>query len=241
MERLPQQEPEFKLNDDHLVALAIIEAIAEEREITDAAARVMASQLHGGQWTALYELASTGSIDEERLPHEFVELYNEETASIQVKDMVNLLGTYCINREDKGSQSGWSLQWIEAPEIPEGLGLEDIDDPEIVAELVHAVNTHGEAMTHYLDYIGYRTAHDVREVVRQFPEHFHGKYESMEDYVIYILGELGQVAQLDDFKRTVPEDLIGYLNWDTKGLAEDWSINKFEVVTTDDAVFVYDK
>lgn len=241
MEHLPQQEPAFRLTDDHLVALAIIEAIAEKREITDAAARVMASQLHGGQWSALYEMASSGSIDEDRLPEELAALYNEETSTLQVRDMVNMLSSYCSKRDDKGSQPGWSLQWLETPELPTGLELNDFDDPEIVAELVYAVNMHGEALTHYLEYIGYKTAHDVREVAQQFPEHFHGKFESTEAYVEYVLSELGLVGKLDDFKQLLPEDLTGYLNWNAKDLAEEWAINRIEAIEGTDGIYIYDK
>lgn len=99
-------------SDEELVNRAITEAREADTEIPDTAARVIASQLHGGQFTALYSLASTGFIDEDRLPGELVAIYNDPETEPQVKEWVNWIGTYALNRADKGAVEGWSKLWL---------------------------------------------------------------------------------------------------------------------------------
>lgn len=53
--------------DEYIIHTGIEAAEEEQREIDDRTARYIASQLHGGQGSALYSLASCGVIDEERI------------------------------------------------------------------------------------------------------------------------------------------------------------------------------
>jgi hypothetical protein len=48
--------------DDQLIHFHITEALREDRPIDDATARTVASQLHGGQASPLYALASSGAL-----------------------------------------------------------------------------------------------------------------------------------------------------------------------------------
>jgi hypothetical protein len=58
------KEVDFKNHptDDHLIHNRITEALREDRPIDHATARCIAAQLHGGQASALYALASSGAL-----------------------------------------------------------------------------------------------------------------------------------------------------------------------------------
>jgi hypothetical protein len=64
VEQQPAQPGEH-LTDAHLVHYGITEALREQRAIDHATARVIASQLHGGQASSLYVLASSGALLED--------------------------------------------------------------------------------------------------------------------------------------------------------------------------------
>ena len=57
-----QQEPRA---DERSITLGIEAVRAADREVDDATARAIAAQLHGGQDSALYSLASTGNLADE--------------------------------------------------------------------------------------------------------------------------------------------------------------------------------
>src|SRR5580658_5791620 len=50
-------------NDEQVIREGIEQALANERPIDDFTARYIAAQLHSGQVSGLYSLASTGNID----------------------------------------------------------------------------------------------------------------------------------------------------------------------------------
>ncbi|HSV67496.1 MAG TPA: hypothetical protein VLJ59_16525 [Mycobacteriales bacterium] len=74
-------------------------------EIDDRTARCIATQLHDGQASALYGLASSGAIAEE-VHTELTQDFDQQPD--QVKHWINWLGTYCLNREDQGPVPGWA-------------------------------------------------------------------------------------------------------------------------------------
>lgn len=91
--------------DERLIREGIERAIAEDRSIDNRTARYIASQLHGGQASALYSLASTGNIDE--AVHG--ELISERLVQPPiVQDWIDHLLAYCVNRLDKGPVEGWA-------------------------------------------------------------------------------------------------------------------------------------
>lgn len=94
-------------SDELVIAAGIWEARAEGQEIGDDIARRIAAQLHGGQSTALYSLASTGAIDPERLRHELAAAYELHPPE-QVRDWIDCLGTYALHAGERGPVEGWS-------------------------------------------------------------------------------------------------------------------------------------
>src|SRR5205814_5361294 len=70
-----QQEPRA---DERSITLGIEAVRAADREVDDATARAIAAQLHGGQDSALYSLASTGNLADERLEAELRDLYQSQ-------------------------------------------------------------------------------------------------------------------------------------------------------------------
>ncbi len=93
-------------HDERLIAQGIEAAALEERPIDDRTARYIAGQLHGGQVSALYSLASTGNIIEDTVYHELYEDLEAQTP--EVASWVEALRTYCQARPDKGRVQDWA-------------------------------------------------------------------------------------------------------------------------------------
>ena len=90
--------------DERVIRLGIEQALAEGRAIDDYTARYIAAQLHGGQVSALYSLASTGNIDSAV----FTELEaDRESFEPHVQGWVDALHGYCQARPSKGPVEGW--------------------------------------------------------------------------------------------------------------------------------------
>ncbi|MDQ7903064.1 antirestriction protein ArdA [Phytohabitans sp. ZYX-F-186] len=95
--------------DERAIQLGIDAARAEDREVTDAVARAIAVQLHDGQGSALYSLASTGDLEHKHLDAELHELY--QSRDPRVLEWASVLGTYALHREHKGPVEGWYQLW----------------------------------------------------------------------------------------------------------------------------------
>jgi antirestriction protein len=108
------QQPELnnaESHDERLIREGIEAAGAEEREIDDCTARSIAAQLHDGQRSALYALASTGAILEDDV---YRELYADlESQMPQVQQWVEALRTYCLHRGSIGPVAGWAERHAE--------------------------------------------------------------------------------------------------------------------------------
>ena len=131
--------PPEESHDERAIRLGIGQALADGRPIDDYTARYIASQLHGGQVSALYSLASTGNID----PAVFAELEaDRETFEPQVQGWVDALHSYCQDRPDKGPIEGWLRRAAEQErpdnEPPAG---RDLVDRSSVARMT----AHGQA------------------------------------------------------------------------------------------------
>src|SRR5436309_729786 len=98
-------QPHELSTDERAIRLGIEAARAEDREVDDATARRIASQLHGGQGSALCSLASTGNLADERLGAELRELY--QSPNPRILEWASVLGTYTLHREHKGPVDGW--------------------------------------------------------------------------------------------------------------------------------------
>lgn len=123
----PPQQHELS-TDERAIELGIHAARAEDREVDDATARRIASQLHGGQDSALYSLASTGNLADERLETELGELYRSRNA--RILEWANVLGTYALHRENKGPVDGWSELTADDQSAERALGATALDGSE---------------------------------------------------------------------------------------------------------------
>ncbi|CNE77826.1 Uncharacterised protein [Mycobacterium tuberculosis] len=83
------------------------------QKISDACARVIASQYHAGQRSLAYSFASTGAITDHpgRVWLEmFGTLYSG--ASDDDKLVMDMMGTYLIRAGKRGPVRGWSGLWL---------------------------------------------------------------------------------------------------------------------------------
>lgn len=93
--------------DAYLIGQGIEAAVAEGRPIDNRTARYIAAQLHGGQTSALYALASSGAITDRVMG----ELVDERTVqSPAVQTWIDALITYCAQRADHDPIPDWVEQ-----------------------------------------------------------------------------------------------------------------------------------
>src|SRR6185437_7935873 len=93
--------------DERVIREGIEAARAEGRPIDDRTARYIASQLHGGQASALYTLASSGAIR----PEVFDELDRDRVEQpTLVRGWLACLTVYCAVRGESGPIEGWAEQ-----------------------------------------------------------------------------------------------------------------------------------
>jgi hypothetical protein len=125
MEYPPQGgEQQERLTDEQLIHLGITEALREERAINHATARAIASQLHGGQASPLYALASSGAMVEGL--QDDLDTWRREDTPVELEPWLDALDEYLDNRaEEPGPIEGWSQLWPTGP----GHDRED-DEPD---------------------------------------------------------------------------------------------------------------
>lgn len=93
--------------DERVIRESIEAAVSEGRPIDDRTARYIAGQLHGGQSSALYALASGGAV----LPEVFAELDQDRTEQpAAVRGWLACLTVYCAVRGESGPIAGWAEQ-----------------------------------------------------------------------------------------------------------------------------------
>lgn len=98
---------------DEAAVFTEVRAKSGQEEISDACARVIASWYHDGGTSDTYAFVSSGAILADNLWRQFTNngsLY--ETADADNKLALDALGTYLLNREDKGPVPGWSNLWV---------------------------------------------------------------------------------------------------------------------------------
>jgi len=110
----PQQQaaesppaPTVESWDERVIHDGIQAAGAEDRPIDNRTARYIAGQLHSGQASALYALASSGAITDEVMG-ELVHERTVQTTPVQV--WIDALIAYCVQRPDHGPVEGWVEQ-----------------------------------------------------------------------------------------------------------------------------------
>jgi antirestriction protein len=85
----------------------LMKAEREGVSIDDRTARLIAGQLHGGQTTAFYSLASCGAVDRDGIEREILATYEE--ASAVDKRWYDHIDRYSIDHEGRGPVEGWHL------------------------------------------------------------------------------------------------------------------------------------
>jgi hypothetical protein len=126
------QDPQFheqhqgtpeSVTDADLIHYNITEALREERPIDNATARVIASQLHGGQASPLYALASSGALVDGL--RDELDGWRREDTPVELEPWLDALDEYLDSRRDEpGAVEGWSELWPTPPP-----GRED-DEPD---------------------------------------------------------------------------------------------------------------
>lgn len=98
------------MGDWDIINTELDAAEREKRTVSDLVARVIATQFHGGQPSALYAFSSTGIIEDhlDDEIHAAIQDSNED----EERRALEALDTYCKGRSDKSRQAGWStLRW----------------------------------------------------------------------------------------------------------------------------------
>lgn len=118
-------------NEDRLIRLSIEDAQAEERPITHQAARLIAGRIHGGQRSAVYELASSGAIDVNGIMRELVLNHMLVPA---LEPMYYAVARYVNHHGKRGRVEGWhELTTDEAIET----ALRVLENTKQVREAMH--------------------------------------------------------------------------------------------------------
>lgn len=102
-----EDQPHTPGSDDYLIDCGIEEADQDERLLDDATVRRAAAQLHGGQFSAMYSLASCGAVDHERLEGELrrdAELFKDDE---RMQRICQHLGSYIEVNAGRGPVSDW--------------------------------------------------------------------------------------------------------------------------------------
>lgn len=111
-ERDPFEQEPRKSDDDYLRE-AIERANKGGLQITDAVARVIASQLHEGQATALYSLASTGAVDYDSVHFELA--WGMASQDLFHRELANHLDSYVWARKQVDQTEAikdWHKLWV---------------------------------------------------------------------------------------------------------------------------------
>lgn len=109
---------------------------------------------------------------------------------------------------------------------------------DTVSLVGQGIAEHGPAYAEWVAYVG-DTAGELLDD-ESFRDHYEGTYDSLEDYVEYILEETGFYSELDRALDVLPEDLRRHVRVDVEGLAEEWGQGLHVVETRDGRVFVFD-
>jgi hypothetical protein len=123
--------PEGDSWDEWVIERGITAAIREARDIDDRTAHYISAQLHEGQTSALYSLASAGAIDEPHIHHELE--HGSDALPLEVQRWINWLGEYALHRTDKGPVDGWNERVheqdrLDAERLRTQRSLADLDE-----------------------------------------------------------------------------------------------------------------
>lgn len=91
---------------------------------------------------------------------------------------------------------------------------------DTVSLVARGIAEHGPAYAQWVEYVG-DTSGELLDDER-FRDHYEGTFDSLEDYVEYVLEETGFYSELDRALEVVPEDLRRHIEVDVEGIAEEW-------------------
>lgn len=115
MEQPPNPE---RWDDETLIDYELQAASAEDREISDAGARVIASQIDSPATPAIHTFVTTGQI----LGDQFFDQLHANMIEAQTLDQreqmdrIEQLARYAATREDQDAVPQWSELWLQQPE-----------------------------------------------------------------------------------------------------------------------------
>lgn len=118
--------PERKTPSDDELIRSAIESLADSTDkpfINDATARMIASQLHGGQASELYSFTSTGAVSTD-LAAEIQREVDDEKHSDETREWADQLLQYFIRRlmdDEVEPVEGWNKLWLKAEQPAEAL------------------------------------------------------------------------------------------------------------------------
>jgi len=99
--------PDPESNEQRFIRLSLERAQAIDQPLSDGAARIIAGQLHGGQITAMYSLASCGAIDQNGLSREIaIDVTNLDTPD-ELIPWYEHVWRYAEAHSDRGPVAGW--------------------------------------------------------------------------------------------------------------------------------------
>ncbi len=120
----------------------------------------------------------------------------------------------------------------------EGFGPLRIDEYESlgrVARIAAGIAEHGMPFAHWISYVGTTAGNEIE----QFEEHYHGQWQSTEDYAEHVLDDLGYI---DEIERVVPQYLRPYVKLDIEGFAHDLELSGdiWSADAEDGGVYLFD-
>lgn len=93
--------------------IAHLESLPDGALMSDACARVVAMQWHGGQSSALYALGSSGAITDDAFGEICAELRPvQEARDLDGQQALGALLTYVAERGERGPVDGWAALWL---------------------------------------------------------------------------------------------------------------------------------
>lgn len=230
---------EHRWSDTDLVDHELEAASEEERDITDAAARVIASQWHGGQASDLYSFVSTGAISD-GVQIELARAIAE--ADEDDRDRLAALSRYLMNREDTGAVDGWHDLWLQPPDTQQepnddcaacGNHWSSPHSPDCPLNVDEPETTPTSA---YVELFG-----DDPATLAEFSQRYFGTFDSLAAYAQQIINAGDMLRALHE--APIPEDLRQYIRFDYAALGEAWQVAG-DIVTaeTDDGrIYVFSK
>jgi antirestriction protein len=205
---LPATPTPERLTDEQLIHYGITEALREERSIDHATARAIAAQLHGGQASALYVLASSGALVE-GLGYE-LDAWRTDDTPVEVEPWLDALSEYLDSRDDPNPIDGWHQLWPTGPE-------RDDDEPDTGDEERPPYGTWACAIGRHMLSASLDTgqAEDDETEARQT------LFERISAAGVTTLGEIGTVGARD--QEDEPDDFpwVDAATWSSAEVARD--------------------